>query len=243
MVQHAAAEELRGLVVLAQEIAAQPHPSAASERAVELAATAIGCEHSGLARLDGDRLLFTAGAELAVLDALHAADSESGESIGLRACRLGTAVLSNDLEHDRRWRLASPPDGQPPVRAVLALPLMLHGEKLGVLTCYSHDAHFFDERRIAAAGAYADHVAIALSVVLGRQKVRDLHVALESNREIGVAVGIVMSRLRLAAPPAFEVLQAASQNSNRKLRDIARQVTRTGEVPLVVRGRHRRDAG
>ena len=55
---------------------------------------------------------------------------------------------------------------------------------------------------------------------------------LESNRVIGTAIGILMANHRLAAAPAFQLLVAASQHTNRKLRDIAADVTTTGRLPL-----------
>ena len=40
-----------------------------------------------------------------------------------------------------------------------------------------------------------------------------------------------MERYRLSADEAFERLRAASQSANRKLVDLARQLTETGEWP------------
>ena len=48
--------------------------------------------------------------------------------------------------------------------------------------------------------------------------------ALDSNRVIGTATGIVMATYRLTADHAFRLLQLHSQNSNTKLRDVAAQV-------------------
>jgi DNA-binding response OmpR family regulator len=55
---------------------------------------------------------------------------------------------------------------------------------------------------------------------------------LESNRIIGTAIGILMTNHRLTAALAFQLLVVASQHSNRKLRDIAADVTTTGSLPL-----------
>ena len=57
--------------------------------------------------------------------------------------------------------------------------------------------------------------------MLANDRVRNLELALESNREIGVAIGVLMHEHRLSQAQAFDVLRAASQDSNRRLADIA----------------------
>ena len=41
-----------------------------------------------------------------------------------------------------------------------------------------------------------------------------------------------MANHHLLAAPAFQLLVSASQHSNRKLRDVAADVTATGQLPL-----------
>ncbi len=55
--------------------------------------------------------------------------------------------------------------------------------------------------------------------------------ALESNRVVGTAIGIVMATHHLAAEQAFRLLTVASQNTNSKLRDIAAAVVESGALP------------
>jgi hypothetical protein len=59
-----------------------------------------------------------------------------------------------------------------------------------------------------------------------------LEVALSSNREIGVAVGILMVNHQLTDEQAFDLLSRVSQHLNRKLRVIALEVARTGAIEL-----------
>jgi DNA-binding response OmpR family regulator len=61
--------------------------------------------------------------------------------------------------------------------------------------------------------------------------VGQLRQALQSNRTTGTAVGIVMARYELDPERAFKVLIRTSQQSNRKLHDIAAEVVRTGALP------------
>jgi hypothetical protein len=54
-----------------------------------------------------------------------------------------------------------------------------------------------------------------------QQHAAQMDEALKSSRTIGAAIGIIMASRRLGEAEAFEVLRAVSQNSNRKLRDLA----------------------
>lgn len=63
-------------------------------------------------------------------------------------------------------------------------------------------------------------------------RARQVRGALESNRTIGTAVGVLMTTYRLSAQLAFQVLVRASQDHNRKLRDIAAHVASTGALPF-----------
>jgi AmiR/NasT family two-component response regulator len=58
----------------------------------------------------------------------------------------------------------------------------------------------------------------------------ELQKAIETRDVIGQAKGILMERDRLTADEAFDVLSRASQRLNRKLRDIADELTTTGTI-------------
>ena len=81
----------------------------------------------------------------------------------------------------------------------------------------------------------ATHVELALlrRVVLDEADSRaaNLEKALSSNRVIGTALGIIMSRENVTAENAFARLREHSQRTNRKLRDVADDVVLTGELP------------
>jgi hypothetical protein len=60
----------------------------------------------------------------------------------------------------------------------------------------------------------------------------NLQVALASNREIGQAIGILMSTYKLTSQQGFDLLRLASQHTHRKLRDVALEVCETGMLEL-----------
>jgi hypothetical protein len=63
-----------------------------------------------------------------------------------------------------------------------------------------------------------------------RERIGHLETALASNRRIGIAIGIVMAGHQVTDEAAFELLRRRSQETNRKLRDVAEEVIYTGAL-------------
>jgi ANTAR domain-containing protein len=71
-------------------------------------------------------------------------------------------------------------------------------------------------------------------VVEATTRAKHLDVALASNREIGVAIGVIMSLRKVTREKAFDVLREVSQRTQRRLRDVADDVVETGTTePLL----------
>ena len=144
-------------------------------------------------------------------------------------------VGSDDLLTETRW------DGWGPrvatglgVRSVLAVRLtdQTSEDLAAALNLYSRDPDAFDESSRLLAMLLATHAAQAVSVALLRDEALNLRQAVETNREIGAAVGVLMATRKLTREQAFDILRIASQNQNRKLRDIATDVVDTGLLAL-----------
>ena len=71
---------------------------------------------------------------------------------------------------------------------------------------------------------------------LASQRAENLSKALQSNREIGVAMGILMNQHQFTRQESFDVMRVASQNSHRKLADIAVEVADTGALAIEHHG-------
>ena len=87
-----------------------------------------------------------------------------------------------------------------------------------------------------AAGAPAGELEL-LRAQLAAANARAAHLreAVQSNRRIGLAAGILMSRYRLTAEQAFSRLCQASQRRRVKVRDLAEDVIHCGDLPVVAR--------
>lgn len=154
------------------------------------------------------------------------------------------AVLQNvvfrvgDLVADPRWpafgRRAHDELG---VRSMLSFRFYLEADgRIAGLNLYSTEADAFDDDSETIGMLLATHGALAVAAARANEKADHLTKALQSNREIGVAMGILMKLHHLTRTGAFDLLRIASQNSNRKLIDIATEVADQGTIDLPKQG-------
>jgi AmiR/NasT family two-component response regulator len=68
---------------------------------------------------------------------------------------------------------------------------------------------------------------------IAETKIANLELALRSARTIGMAVGILVERLKVSSDEAFAVLVETSQHTHRKLKDIEEELVYTGELPRM----------
>jgi GAF domain-containing protein len=142
-------------------------------------------------------------------------------------------VRTGDLENDPRWptfgKRAAVEAG---VHSMLAIRLFLNDgedrDTIGALNMYSTRYQAFTETCETLACIFATHAAIALGGAESSEQAMNLQLAQESNREIGMAMGVLMSRHQLTQTQAFDLLRMASQHTHRKLREIASDVVETG---------------
>jgi GAF domain-containing protein len=112
------------------------------------------------------------------------------------------------------------------VRSSLSIPLPYQGSSIGALNNYSTQrAAFASPESLRAGMEVAEIVAVAVAnadahAQLGEQA-RNMSLAMESRAVIEQAKGVLMAQRHVDAEQAFEILRAASQRYNRKLRDIA----------------------
>ncbi|MGY1728989.1 ANTAR domain-containing protein [Geodermatophilus sp. SYSU D01062] len=83
----------------------------------------------------------------------------------------------------------------------------------------------------AALQRAADEVArMEKNLLVADEQMTHLRVALESNRRIGMAIGILMALRKVDEEAAFVLLRTASSHRNVKLRQVAEEVIRTGTL-------------
>ncbi len=105
---------------------------------------------------------------------------------------------------------------------------------IGGLNLYSDRPRAFDADSVGAGLLVATHAAAVVALRDNRDRAEHLQRALQSNRDIGVAIGILMAAHKVTRDQAFDLLRIASQHTNRRLHDIALDVADTGTVSGVL---------
>jgi GAF domain-containing protein len=151
----------------------------------------------------------------------------------------GTVVDAPDLAAETRWPEFRRRALEQGVYCSLSVPLTGGASTLGALNLYGRRPRAFDAASRQQAGLFAAQAATALVLVLRsvQQAEQSIHLerALSSRTEIDQAIGILMAEQRCTADQAFALLRQHSQNTNRKLRDVAADlITRvTGQAPVT----------
>jgi transcriptional regulator with GAF, ATPase, and Fis domain len=205
------------------------------DQVVAHALSAVPCQWAVAAVTDASNARpprFYSTSDPDLLDVVTQISVAAPSSPGRQALTRKTIVHVPDMARESRFG-SYPAEmlARTPIRSALALVLQLGDEVLGVLTLYGSTANSFDEADRARAALLADFAAIAVETGLARDLAGHLQVALGTSRIIGTAMGVLVERHRLTPEQAFEVLRTTSQNTNRKLADVARELTRTGELP------------
>jgi hypothetical protein len=222
-------EELRALLVSAHD--GPPDP----DRVVRFAARAVPhADHCALTLVPGGRRPATVATTDDVPPQVDALQYKLGEGPCLTATTADDVVHADDLTGDRQWPVfAAAAVRNTPVRSMISVRLALSADDRAAMNFYSHRPYAFDDTDFAIAAIFAPFAAMALQSALREKQAAQLHIALNSSRQIGTAIGILMARELITSEQAFSQLSRASQELNRKLRDIAAEVAETGALPVT----------
>ncbi|SRX92378.1 hypothetical protein [Rhodococcus jostii RHA1] [Mycobacterium shimoidei] len=196
--------------------------------AVCVAATLIvpGCDRASL-MLRRNGTYKTAAASDAIARKIDALARELGDGPWVNACDDRNAQLETDLATSDRWpSLAKRVIAETPVRGALGCRLLVDRETLGVLNVFSDAPGVLTETSVERASVLAAFATVATHAAAHGQDAATLRRGLDSNREIGKAIGMLMVRDDISDTDAFDVLRRASQDRNIKLVELATEVVR-----------------
>jgi GAF domain-containing protein len=146
----------------------------------------------------------------------------------LDALREQTTVRVDDVALETRWPGFAAEAAKVGMGSSLSFQLFVEGDTLGALNIYARSPHAFDQDSETIGFVFASHASIALAAARQEEHLRR---AVDTRDLIGQAKGILMERHLLTAPQAFQVLVRASSHTNRKLFDLAEELTTTGVLP------------
>jgi hypothetical protein len=217
------------LATLVSQLAGAPSVEEQLRHALQIAVEAVpGCEQAGVTIVrpkEGIESPASLG-ELAVrCDRLQ---EELGEGPCVTSIAEEATVRVDDLIRDERWPRFAAAAADLGVRSMMSCQLATPRDRLGALNLYATTPAAFPDGVEHIASAYATHVGILLAAT---EKEHNLQVALRTREIIGQAMGILMERHRVTAAQAFDLMVHTSQRTHVKLRALAEELVRTGELP------------
>lgn len=205
----------------------------AAQAIIDLAGQVLSCDHAGLAVLGAHGRLETYASTGPTDGKGDLWQYDLGQGPCVSASTEGKVFVSNDIASDQRWPDWGPKAATLGLGSVLAVPLSLGDRDLGALSLYAASPQAYTPMERDRAVLFCAHATAALTWVREREHLRT---AIDSRTQIGQAQGILMARFGLDAPQAFAVLRRYSQDANRKLRDVARGVVESGDLPTEHQG-------
>jgi len=143
----------------------------------------------------------------------------------LQSARTGEVVLVTDMAAETRWPDFIPHAVAAGASSSLSVPLPLSQHTAGAVNIYSKTVGGLDELSIKVATTLAEYAAIAMTnaSVYDRTAAlaQNMKTAMSSRAVIEQAKGILIGERRCSPDEAFAVLAHLSQDTNRKLRDVA----------------------
>ena len=214
-----------------------------ADRVVRFAARAVPhTQHSGLTLVRGDRRPVTVAATGQLARRVDRIQYETGQGPCLEAVAGHDVTWAPDLRTDSQWpEFARRCVAETSVRSMFSLRLFLSSDDRAALNFYAQRPAAFDDLDVAVGAMFAPFAALAAQNAIQARQIENLETALETSRQIGVAIGILMARQLVTYEEAFAQLVDASQYLNRKVRDIAVEVRETGQLPERRSGQGRHD--
>ena len=151
------------------------------------------------------------------------------------AGRAGQVFLVEDIGQEQRWPDYARQVAAQGVRSSLSVPLPFQGVTIGALNNYAAAPGSFGATDLAVGQEVAAWVALAVGnadmIARSVEELAGMRAAMASRAVIDQAKGILMERRKVTEDQAFTELSRASQNTNIRLRDVADELVRTGELP------------
>jgi GAF domain-containing protein len=215
-------------------LAVQLHSAGSVEKTidavVQFALDALDCSYAGVALRSSSRAEIPAVTDAVVTKIFQfQLDRRSGPLI--ETMHGSAAVLVRDTHKDDRWPEWAATVAGLGVCSVLDVPLQVGdppAETVGVLALYSREADGFDQDHEATAHILARHASVAVTAA---RRLHNLTAAVDARKVVGQAMGILMERYSLDEDRAFQVLKRYSQESRRKLRDVAEELIGSRNLP------------
>ena len=214
------------LADLARYMQRQASPQAVLDIVVRaVVGTIPGAEEATITLVHARRRVLSAAATGDLARRFDDLQQETGQGPCLDAMYNQETVRVDALASDPRWPDLAHRAVQLGVCSMLSFQLFVESDDLGALNLLSRRAGAFTDESERIGLLFASHAAIAVADALDTNHITT---ALGSRDVIGQAKGILMERYKITGEVAFALLAKTSQDTNRKLAEVAAHLTETG---------------
>jgi len=185
-----------------------------------------GCDHASLMLRRGTRVETVAASD-EVARRIDELEKALGEGPCLDAIDDGEPDqhICPDLSDGSKWpELARTILAETEVRGMAGFRLRQDGQRVGALNVFSDGVGALTEHSLEQAIMLTSFASVTLAALERGEEATTLRRGLESNREIGKAVGLLMAMHDIDDDRAFEMLAKVSQEMNVKVAEVAAQV-------------------
>jgi hypothetical protein len=184
-----------------------------------------GCDHACVTTMRSGEPAVCEAATDEVARHIDRLELETGEGPCVDAILSQVFECDPDITQDCAWpRLAERVLAETPVRGMAGYRIFVGGRKAGALNLFSDTPGAFTREAGNMGAIMASFASVALAAAAEHESARGLRDALDSNREIGKAMGLLMATRGVSDEEAFQMLRETSSKLNTRLADVARRL-------------------
>ncbi len=150
---------------------------------------------------------------------------DTGEGPCLEAIRQGEVIRIDLMGEDERFRRLAPGAVAHDVNSVLSLPLTAHGDDVGALNLYSHQANAFDDGTEELVQPLADYAAEVIAssplYAYSLDMIEGLIESMEAQALVSRATGVLMATEGLNDVEALDRLRHLALSSGQSMPMVA----------------------
>lgn len=193
-----------------------------------------GADHACISTLDDHEQLRTQAASDDVARQMDRLESEAHEGPCVDAIVEDSVQHDTDIRSESKWpRLAELTLASTPVRGMVGYQLMDGLGARAAFNVFSDTPGALTIESVDVGAVLAAFTSVALAAAERQTTAENLRKGLESNREIGKAVGLLMAAHKVSDAEAFEILRSASSRTNTKLAALADKINESHRASLT----------
>lgn len=192
-----------------------------------------GADHACISTLVDHEQLRTQAASDDVARQMDRLESEAHEGPCVDAIVEDSVQHDTDISSDTKWpRLTELTLERTQVRGMIGYQLMDGLGARAAFNVFSDTPGALTIESVDVGAVLAAFTSVCLAAAERQTAAENLRKGLESNREIGKAVGLLMAAHQVTDEEAFEILRSASSRTNTKLAALADKINESHRTSL-----------